>query len=1377
MTAVFIKILNMSISASWIVLAVLILRLLLKKAPKWITVVLWGMVALRLVFPFSIESAFSLIPSTVTVDPEIIVNYTPETELKQPIDNETASPVINETGAPIINETVPPIVNETVPPIVTAPPVNNTIPPVNVDTVPPVNNLLPPVVNETLAPVVNGTAAPVINDTAEPDSNVNSNPVQTVMFVISIVWLVGIAAMVIYTAVSYCLLRKKIDTAVRFRDNIYKSENVDSPFVLGIIKPKIYLPFNIKEQAAEYVISHENAHIKRLDYIWKPIGFVLLAVYWFNPVMWLGYVLLCRDIELACDEKVIAGYNGEQRADYSEALLSCSVNRKAIAACPIAFGEVGVKDRIKSVLNYKKPALWIIILAVVAIIATALCFLTDPVSKKESLGNEETGSEDTDNSEGADIAISDSFLSVLKSEKTFFDKSGNSVYLKDYRLGTNIGVQGPYAVPCEYAIVDFNSDGINEMFVYVSQAFGTSMVFREDGDNVYGYEFGEKEIENLKDDGSFSRIRRNGETVSFFEGLSFDGTSCQTTEKAYINETTQKFRLNGESSPQESVKVYQRDFNRKSSVKWWRYDADSNESRETDKQMDTALTLSFLNILNNKMTYIDESNRYLSLEDYMSEAKNSTGVYKYAIVDFDSDGTDEVVVDVLPGFGKYVLFHFYNYEIYGFEFSYTEMIDLFVDGSFRRLYSGSMESKYFNLKFEGTSYQLEEILNFNHTISSVNWKEKKIETGSQLLPDKQPAPLEPLNYVSYYDFLLDLCTNNPENIWGFYVKDLDNNGVDELIVHHSGKVEISFYTFDGTVKLIEKHDFLTGTTRLLETNDEAYPGLICFTVGGGANHYVYLTIKDGKLSFEKIWDDNYSGTYDTPTTEYTTDKKLIEVSANAYNNNQDVNWMELSHFAILNNRKAFIDETGKYVYLKDHKFVFDGSNMPVIEYTTVDMDNDGEKELVINVGPEGNQMFVMVFRLYNGNFYGYQFGIRALHSIKTDGSFRGSSSAFIGSILRLEFEGTSYKEVEIAYRDLHNNVYRLNGVAVSKEELEKFDEEWNKIPGVNWVVYSTLDGTLDYETAYVNFVKDNYRVDYNHPQAYAIKDLNKDGVPELLFWNSYMFEVYVFESGDIKKVDYSQSSLYHGPTDVLENGAILYRNTGTGHEYCYQTLNADNTVTKLFFEEIWWSENETLYKFDGKNVSKAEWESLTKPYFDIPKAQIEWKAYEHEFYIDVNFDSKLDKLVPHERPASAVYYKAYVWNEEKGDYVYAPSFELFPNVSIDTERQVLLAGRTASMITSHSIIIYNGEDFEATHQMYWEPNDYQAYDNKIHFVVEENGNKVLDIVVDGIDQMFPDKTDEQIKGYFESGSIWDLDGARWKNYIFNMDTSDWWKLL
>ena len=315
MSEIFLKIINMSISASYIVLAVLLLRLLLKKAPKWITVVLWGIVAVRLVCPFSIESVLSLIPSSEVVSPTIMTDKTP---------------TIN-TGIPIINSTL----------------------------------------------------NPVISESFTPNPGDSANPLQIWIPVLTTIWIVGMVALLIYTVISYAKVKRKIGTAVLLRDNIYQSENVVSPFVLGLIKPKIYLPFNMNEKDMEHVVAHEMAHIRRKDHLWKPLGFLLLTLHWFNPLMWLGYILLCRDIELACDEKVIKELDHDARADYSEALLTCSVNRRMIAACPLAFGEVGVKDRVKSVLNYKKPAFWIIIAAVVACVAVAVCFLTNPPQKQD----------------------------------------------------------------------------------------------------------------------------------------------------------------------------------------------------------------------------------------------------------------------------------------------------------------------------------------------------------------------------------------------------------------------------------------------------------------------------------------------------------------------------------------------------------------------------------------------------------------------------------------------------------------------------------------------------------------------------------------------------------------------------------------------------------------------------------------------------------------------------------------------------------------------------------------------------------------------------------------------------------------------------------
>lgn len=311
MSELFLKIVNMSISASWVVIAVLTLRFCLKKAPKWVNVLLWGIVAVRMVFPFSIESVLSLISSAETISPSIMMEQSPSVQ----------------TGVPALNH------------------------------------------------VIN----PVISGSFTPAPGASANPLQIWIPVLAGIWLFGIAALFLYSAVSYWRLRRKVCEAVILRGNIYQSEKVCSPFVLGIIRPKIYLPYHMDSREMDHVIAHEQTHIRRKDHWWKPLGFLLLTTHWFNPLMWLSYILLCRDIELACDEKVIRKMSNEQRADYTQALVACSVDRRLITACPLAFGEIGVKERVKSVMNYKKPAFWIVLASVIVCAVIAVCFLTNPI--------------------------------------------------------------------------------------------------------------------------------------------------------------------------------------------------------------------------------------------------------------------------------------------------------------------------------------------------------------------------------------------------------------------------------------------------------------------------------------------------------------------------------------------------------------------------------------------------------------------------------------------------------------------------------------------------------------------------------------------------------------------------------------------------------------------------------------------------------------------------------------------------------------------------------------------------------------------------------------------------------------------------------------
>lgn len=313
METVFLHLLNMSITAGWIALAVLILRLFLKKAPRWITVLLWGLVGLRLLLPISIESVLSLIPSAETVPPEII--YAQEPQIHSGVD------------------------------------------------------------------VFNNTVNPVISESLAPEAGASVNPVQIILFIATIVWLVGLAGMLIYTIISYLRLRRKVKISMSIDKNIYICDEINTPFILGVIRPKIYLPSTLTSPEQDYVLSHEKAHLKRRDHLIKPLGFLLLSVYWFNPLLWIAYTLLCRDIEIACDEKVIRDMNTEDRKEYSTALLNCSIPRRMIAACPLAFGEVSVKQRIKGVLNYKKPAFWISIVAIILCIALSIGFLTNPVDR------------------------------------------------------------------------------------------------------------------------------------------------------------------------------------------------------------------------------------------------------------------------------------------------------------------------------------------------------------------------------------------------------------------------------------------------------------------------------------------------------------------------------------------------------------------------------------------------------------------------------------------------------------------------------------------------------------------------------------------------------------------------------------------------------------------------------------------------------------------------------------------------------------------------------------------------------------------------------------------------------------------------------------
>ena len=310
MDGLFIDIMNNAIVSSLLIVAILILRLVLKRVPKWIHCLLWGLVAIKLLVPVNIESPVGILPNTSPIPRDITVAEVPSVD----------------TGISGIDENI----------------------------------------NFVLAE----------NLSRDNIQFVTVTPMGVYMYIASIIWIAGMIIMLAYFIISFLVIKRRVSASIRVDGNIYECDDIVSPFILGLISPKIYFPSGLDAKVKECVIAHENTHINRRDFIWKPLGFVILAVYWFNPLCWISYVLLCRDIEYACDEKTTKDKDDSWRADYCQALLDCSVQRKMITACPVAFGEVGVKERIRKVINYKKPAFWGIVVALVVCAVVAVCFMT-----------------------------------------------------------------------------------------------------------------------------------------------------------------------------------------------------------------------------------------------------------------------------------------------------------------------------------------------------------------------------------------------------------------------------------------------------------------------------------------------------------------------------------------------------------------------------------------------------------------------------------------------------------------------------------------------------------------------------------------------------------------------------------------------------------------------------------------------------------------------------------------------------------------------------------------------------------------------------------------------------------------------------------------
>ena len=477
MTDVFYKILQMSISASWLILAIVVLRIFLKKVPRKIICFLWALVAIRLVCPFAIESRFSLIPDTQG----IFADYENQLEnagtdnvnaglpdisgaVGGALDNEGAAGGNADMASGKLNNEIDNAAGNitagnTAGGNITGGSVSDGG--IAAGNIADKNNMSGNIPN-----ISNGNAMAVdnpdrvnnggLNDISggnfegnldNADNNLSGaatsdnqkaaagNPGYTAILAgklggislgrLAFIWTAGCVILLLYAVCSYILLRRKTGAAFNNGENIYICDDIDTPFILGTLSPKIYIPSLLTEEERSYVIAHEKAHLKRLDCVWKPLGFILLAVYWFNPLSWVAYILLCRDIEIACDERVIADKDIEYKKQYARTLLNCSSPKKMVSACPLAFGEVSVKTRIKTVLNYKKPAFWLVLAAVAACVVVMVCFMTNP--KSSAPDNESAADENIDESSSAEP---DSEKLVAEGGSEVINNNGWSVWFE-----------------------------------------------------------------------------------------------------------------------------------------------------------------------------------------------------------------------------------------------------------------------------------------------------------------------------------------------------------------------------------------------------------------------------------------------------------------------------------------------------------------------------------------------------------------------------------------------------------------------------------------------------------------------------------------------------------------------------------------------------------------------------------------------------------------------------------------------------------------------------------------------------------------------------------------------------------------------------------
>lgn len=805
MSELFLTILNISITASYIALVAIVLRMLLKRIPKWITCILWALLAIRLLVPFSFESRLSLVPSSEPVKSESVISSVVE-ENYQALKPQT--PVIEQEApdspqAPVIEQDNPNSVQNPVTPIT---------PDKSEDT--PAENITP--------------NTPQISLTEEKEKE---NTFAKIFPILSYVWAGGVLLMLLYSVISFVRLKRRVRASFVTDKNIYICDDISTPFILGIIKPRIYLPSALSGEELEYITSHEKAHLKRLDHLWKPLGFVLLSVHWFNPLMWISYILLCRDIELACDEKVLKDLGTDNKKHYSQTLLTFSTERRLVSACPLAFGEVGVKQRIKNIINYKKPAFWVTLLCLLLCLAVGFCFLTNPVSKKEKKETPESFTE-------YGIKIIDSGSDI----------EGVSLELLDLDLIKTVDSNG-------YIEIKWNNQN-NEsytcgepFFIYQQTDTEGEWIDIRTGEyafNLIGYIIPEK--------GSYTHK---------YSLWNIDITEPDT----YRFEST--FSRNANETTHTERKV------------WIDFEITKipEDIKNQEEEYTATLPINKLSEGYLKYTYRDEDNalRNASIKLYPKDSQfelltskmidSPTGTYKI-------EGDRLILQCESKEANKYVFEFMSSYRLEFREAESTELPEFEYADKEEKI-KPFKDNAVFKIELTRVIEDREEVIPYTYEelietiIAAHPWKEYN---GSSRLPD---FPYASYKYISHDD-LSEI---------GYTLIDLDSNGIEELIITSMDKR----YVYDAYTMIDSKtvHLFTSGDRYSHHLYEGGY---IQLTWSGGStiSGHDFMKLSDGRIEFiERITIDAYYAADLGLIKKDHTDMELDDVSFKSKNENEE----------------------------------------------------------------------------------------------------------------------------------------------------------------------------------------------------------------------------------------------------------------------------------------------------------------------------------------------------------------------------------------------------------------------------------------------------------------------------------------------------------